>query len=179
MDNINPFISQESFKLRAIRIVGTQTSVDISYIPQDSVVSDMDGVQTVTGSYLVEKMEKVSVYNIPNITGALFGDDTTKAGRDLFLFIIYNLKRDEDFITLRHKEVCTRMHISRVTLTKAIANLVDISVIQRKSQSDYWVNPHYVFNGDKLKFFKKHYNEYIEEVAVVKRKPSQRGEKVN
>jgi DNA-binding GntR family transcriptional regulator len=45
------------------------------------------------------------------------------------------------------------MNVSRPTLLKAIQELEDVAVICKKSQSDYWINPHYIFKGNRIKYY--------------------------
>jgi predicted transcriptional regulator len=72
------------------------------------------------------------------------------------------MKPDCDFINLKTEFVCKKMKISRPTLTRAISQLIDIGVLCKKTQSEYWINPFYIFKGNRIKFYNKTYPDCIE-----------------
>jgi hypothetical protein len=159
---INPFL--QSWRLRVLQMKRKRTTADTQHI------NDNDGVileyteETVT--YTIEQQAKCSVYRLPYIDNVLFGeiDNCAKA---LFLYIIYHIPKDKDYISLSSKRVCSSMNISRPTLVKSIRQLCDIGLLCKKpSLYDYWVNPEYLFNGNRIKFAQGVKNDIVEIVEL-------------
>ena len=44
--------------------------------------------------------------------------------------------------------------------------MIDNALIARKSNSEYWVNPLFLFNGDRIKFYQEHCPECVEEIII-------------
>jgi hypothetical protein len=124
----------------------------------------VDGIitksQKVTDTVQFDQQSKCSVYYIPYIENVLFKELKSNA-RDLLLYIIYNIKSDIDFINLKQDKVCKEMFCSKPTLISSIKQLSDVAILCKKSQSEYWVNPHYIFKGNRIKFYTNYYPAYI------------------
>lgn len=157
---MNPFI--KSHELKLIEVREERKMVDSSNISEGIIMS----YETVTKTYLAEKQSKVSVYEIPYVENILF-NEIRSGGRDLLLYIMYNLKDDYDFINLKFDKVCKEMRISRPTLSSAIQQLKDVAIICRKSQSEYWINPTYIFKGNRIAYYQKYCPDCISVVAKV------------
>lgn len=159
---MNPFI--QNYKLKLVEVNEVRKMVDTSNI-SDGIITSFE---TTTKTYMAEQQKKISVYDIPYIENILF-HELSSSGRDLLLYIIYNLKEDCDTINLKAEAVCKEMNISRPTLIKAITQLKDVAVICKKSQSEYWVNPMYLFRGNRIAYYHKHCPNCVEIVAKVKK----------
>lgn len=156
---MNPFI--QSFKITVIEKDETYSVARTGDII-DGVVTKY---QKVTDTIQFEQQSKVSVYYIPYIENVLFKELKSNA-RDLLLYVVYNIKQDTDFISLKHDKVCKEMFCSKPTLISAIKQLADVAIICKKSQSEYWVNPHYIFKGNRMKFYAAYYPDYINTVNL-------------
>ena len=157
----NPFL--QNFKLQLVEISEKEKIVNTKDIHDGMVLK----FQTVQNIYSVEKQTKVSVYDIPYIENILFKNDIKSNGRDLILFVVYNLVEDQDWINLKTDRVCSKMNISRPTLLSAIRQLEDAAILCRKSQSEYWVNPFYIFKGNRINLYQKTSPGNIEVVAKI------------
>lgn len=155
---MNPFISQESFELKLLEIKKTSYKIDTSSIPKDGII--VGDYETVTRSFLVEQQKKTSLYYIPYMNNILYKELTSRS-RDLLYYIAYNLPEDQDFMNMKHSIVCRNMAISKPTLIAALRELSEVAIICRKSQSEYWINPHFIFSGSRVNFFKEHYPNKI------------------
>lgn len=119
-----------------------------------------------TKSYLVEKIRGTTIYPFEDCNNVVF-DKLTSAGLQLYLYILLNLKWEKDYINLKSIETCEILNISRVTLYKAIKQLESINVICKKSRSEYWINPKYLFNGSVVKYASKQENSEVNIVKII------------
>lgn len=143
---LNPFV--ENHPIHAIAMPRKQAitqSNDLS-TPLDKLLDT---------HYLYDNQEKVTVYRYSNksMNELLFGYLTPRS-RDLYLYIMYHIKKNEDYITLRAKDVKPNIGMSERTLTSAIKELREANVINFKAKSVYWVNPHYIFNGNRIEYYR-------------------------
>lgn len=145
---INPFL--QSWTLKVLQIKKNRTTTETKHVNENDGVILEYTEETV--NYTIEQQAKCSVYRLPYIDNVLFGeiDNCAKA---LYLYIIYHVPKDKDYISLNSKKVCAAMNISRPTMAKSVRQLCDIGLICKKpSLYDYWVNPEYLFNGNRVKF---------------------------
>lgn len=151
---MNPFLY--GYKLKLIKVNHT-TNVNTATTEYENIVK----------SYFVEAQSKTSIYYIPHAEDFLF-KKLTRNGRDVLYYIIYNLPKDSDSITLKLTKLITEMNSSRPTVYRGIGELIEHSVIAKKKKvGDYWINPHYMFNGDRIKFIKSIDEDCLERVSIV------------
>jgi hypothetical protein len=155
---MNPFL--QNFKLSLVKVYKTY------YETKTENISDgyIGKYKEVTESFLMDSQKKTAVYHIPYIENVLFSEMKSN-GRDLLLYVIYNIKEEEDFINLKLDRVCQQMKTSRPSLIKGINELSDVGVIAKKSQSEYWVNPHFIFKGNRIEHYYKNSPDSVVIVA--------------
>lgn len=149
---MNPFLKTEHGRLKVLKIHSKINTINVSKIPEDRIF--VGDVKTEISSFLMEAQEKTSVYRYSYVINTLF-KCLNSSGRDLLLYIIYKLPKDQDWIVLKYDKVLTEMGISRGTLSRAIQNLVDNAYIIKKSQSEYWINPTLLYKGSRLSYYQK------------------------
>ena len=159
-DGRNPFIV--NYRLQVIRI---NNSTSISNNDDDDSTTVLNNKR-----YLIEQQEKTSCYHIPNCLDILFKQNITSKGRDLLLYIERKLGRDNDVIELKLEKTMEDMGISKPTLIKAINELKSASIIAFKGKSVYWINPIYIFNGNRINYFKALGENYIQIVHTINNK---------
>lgn len=138
-----------------------------------SMYKDSEGGNSLTyeehsRSYHVEKTEHCKLYLQADLSKILF-EDMTSAGVYVFNYIQINLKKDKDYIQMIGKDVCETIKVSRVTLNKGLRQLESARIICKKSQSEYWINPRYFFNGNRLNYLSKEGIEF-DVVASINKK---------
>lgn len=139
----NPFIKD----INAIRIVKSTKIIDNT---------DTDVIHEENNStFLIEQDSKVSLYKL-NIE-ELFSNTTTTA-RDLFIYIVFNIRKNKDYIKINADKVSKILGVSRQSIYNSIEQLCDIAFIQEKEKDEYWVNINIVFNGSRIKFLKNNIN---------------------
>lgn len=83
------------------------------------------------------------------------------------MYISYNVAKETDIIKLDPVSVMSFVGIkSDTTYYKYIQELIDNAVIARKNNREYWINPVFIFNGDRLKFYQTTCPECIEEIQI-------------
>lgn len=143
---LNPFIVNQPIECVALpKKVAIKASNDLSE-PLDKLLDT---------HFLHDSQSKVSVfrYGKKDIYNVMFGMLTSRA-RDLFIYIMYAINKDEDYILLSAAKVKGDIGMSNRTLTEAIKELRECNIVCFKSRSIYWVNPMYIFNGNRIDYYK-------------------------
>lgn len=165
MDNdLNPFVRE--FKLKVVKRAQKSLRADVA--DSDGNPNIVRYYESVVKTFLVESQVKRTLFHIGNVENVLFGE-IGSAGRDLFLYLVYNLAPNTGTINLSSSKVCREMRISAPTYYKAIEQLEGIAVIRKKEKSIYWVNPHYVFCGDRINYYINQDEACIDEVDLTNR----------
>lgn len=157
----NPFL--QSNKLAVVEIKETYYETRTSTIDSSGHISKFKKIEE---SYFIEQQSKVNVYKTSFATNVLF-NVVKSHGRDIYIYIIHNLKENEDIIDINPTKLCTVLNISRTSIYNGIQQLIDISLLCKKFKSEYWVNPLYIFRGDRLKFYQSNCDNCTEIVAIV------------
>lgn len=145
---MNPFLI--NYELKIIEVYAEEKFANTEDVIEGVIMK----YKKETTVFQIEAQGKTSVYNIPYIENILF-KNLSNSGRDLLLYVIYNLKKNEDFINLKLEKVCKECCFSRPTALKGLKDLQDNAILYKKSQSEYWVNPHYIFNGNRINYLQK------------------------
>lgn len=149
MQNLNPFL----YKME-VNLVKTESTVFMVTTYEGSDINTPTG-QSITTTSISEVDEFTKVYQHSYINGLLkqFGN----SGRHLFLYIIYNLKKDKDIIDLNMTKICSILGIKERTYYMAVNELVLSEVIEKcvtsRKAYEYWINPKYFYIGDRKKYF--------------------------
>lgn len=150
---MNPFIKK--FPLKVVKVDETTFKIGTTQYPKDGIITDMTSVDEVKRTYLAEQRRKSSIYQNPyrvELINAL-----TPSGIKLYLWLVMHLERDNDTIEMNHAKVGKALKFSSTrTFYNAVNNLIDLEIIAKKAANEYWINPHYAFNGDRIKYYKKH-----------------------
>jgi len=73
----------------------------------------------------------------------------------LFLFVMLNLERNQDYISFSAKQVEVFTGFSENTFYKYLDELFVQEILRRKHRDCYWINPRVLFKGDRLAYFKR------------------------
>lgn len=149
---MNPFVF--NYRINVVQVNET-------YILNSTKVSNPGSLNklVVPNSYYVEKPDKTSVYHTIDITKLLFVD-LKAIGRDMFNYVVINLKKDKDYIEFDRDRVCKDMDISIATFYAAITQLVKANVLYKINTRAYYINPHFIFNGNRVDYFEGLKDEY-------------------
>jgi len=149
---LNPFLTGSSFKMmnKETRFRYTQNYTE--------------GVTTITKEItdyeIIELDEFVKVYKFSRQLG--FINALNGAGAKMYLYIQSKLPSDQDFIILKTNKVSKDLNVSVATVYNCIDNLIDAGVLCKKGNSEYWINPTILFNGNRKHYIMDNAPEKIE-----------------
>lgn len=167
----NPFL--KNFKLGVIQIVDTYFETKTSNIFADGFVGKF---KEVTEKYYIEQQKHTKLYDTPFDLNVFYGE-LKPSGRDLFNYIAYKIKDDNDDIEINVAKVSKIIRLTPITIYSAIQQLIDIGVICKKAKSLYWVNPYYMFRGDRIAFYTAQCEDCIEVKATLNKKDNKKKSK--
>lgn len=140
--DLNPFLSEK----KPIGVIVTTDTVELKVLDECSV--------TTTTSE--KEIPGCSFYENNDIAKLLF--EVGNKTRDLFLYIQLNLGFEKEVIELHYKHVCKETNMGTNSYYAALKELEEIGIISKKNLSEFWINPLYLFKGDRLSFYTKNYN---------------------
>ena len=154
---MNPFIVNQDFHLKLISVYDKHISTDRGKI-----------VET-TEKYFVEEQKSVTVYKPGNneVFSNLLFKLMSRNARDFYLYIIANIGEDRDIINLDMKRILDLMSISKTTYYVTIQELKDLCLIADNKKSDYWINPYFLFRGDRISYYKEQCPDCVKIVAKI------------
>lgn len=156
---MNPLALESTFV--AVEQTTYQNSFTETYIPTEGTIYTKFESTT---KNIKEQQPKTFVYVDDLLKSKLFTNFNSNS-RSLLLYIIYNLKQQKDFIKLTPRQIQKVMNISSNLYNKAIQELITEKIIYPKEitvkSEEYWINPHYVYNGSRLLYFLKNYPNQV------------------
>lgn len=159
---INPFVVNNP-----IRVVEVTTKKLLAKNVKDGIVYEGG---TFNDTYYIDSADKVNIYKHPvGMTDDFLFTKLNSKGRDLYLYIIHRLPKNQDYMELKLKKVCASTKMSRNSVVTALKELKIASVITPKSQSIYWINPEFMFNGNRVNFYRGEGEQCLETVGRVSR----------
>jgi len=128
---VNPFLS--NFEILAVKSNNTEYSV------------------------IVEQDKKVNVYveDVYRKTVA----ELTNNGKSLFLYIMYKLESNKDYITINKDKYMIENNITSLnTFKSSVSELKRLAIISDVATKKwtYWINPRFFFNGNRAEKFSNH-----------------------
>jgi hypothetical protein len=164
-EEVNPFVKNPNFQLTCIEIVKDYHVVDPNKV-DGGIATKRHGTRS--ESFFIDSPRHTSVFRPSRIKGLVFGS-LSQNGRDILLFIIYSLGDDVDYINLKHSRLEKELGITRQTIAKGIQQLTESFFIMKKGQSEYWVNPFFIFCGNRKNFYDKLDENIVKREAVVRK----------
>lgn len=82
----------------------------------------------------------------------------------MFLWIMYKLRAGDDLVYINRKSYMHECDVTKPTFLKATSELCDMNILkpQGKYQDLYWINPLYLYKGNRIKKYKNNV-EYKED----------------
>lgn len=144
-EEINPFVIRKDIDI--VKITDTfilhpvkkGVKSDISY-PNEQVRFVDDG-------------EKVSVYKLKKEDSNKFLREATPAAVLLRAYIIDRLGANRDYLRLTQTRLNDDIGMNHRTFSRAVKELVYWEYIEKKNRFEYWVNPHKIFHGNRVRFY--------------------------
>jgi hypothetical protein len=156
ISKINPFLKQH--RVVVIKNKKTVTSFE------EGDINSYSSTTSRTVSYEADPYVKVYTQS-KNIN--IFKRLSTTSCK-MYVYIQLSLPKNLDQITMKADEVMAFVGIkSDTTYYTYLQELIDNAIIVSKSgaRNVYWVNPYYMFNGDKVKFYKENAPDMLTEIT--------------
>jgi predicted transcriptional regulator len=123
-----------------------------SNMPSNIVNPFIIGKAIMTISYNYKKVNInyfITFYNNEGFMKSFLG--LTYAGRDVLFLVSKYINKDEDYIYISVSKFAKRLNKSIQHVYKGLSNLIDNNFITKYKGSLYWINPHFMFKGNKAK----------------------------
>lgn len=140
-DLINPFIENLTIEL-------VKFNQKVNYI-HNREIDNLSGIEIIN-NFTVEKQDCVKLYYTP-YDDKFFSSFSSKT-KEVIFYIMLNLEKEKDFILLDMEKVTKKTGISKNSFYKSIKDLIIAGLICKKSKSEYWINPKYIFRGNRKNF---------------------------
>jgi len=151
----NPFL--QSIRLK---VFVTESK---SYVIDNKDVSSIKATLSTQREF--EKDPFIKIYNDKLFFNVF--QRTSDTASKIFLYIVYTLQKDTDLVYLNAQEVMNFVGIKSVTTYyKYIQELMDNAIITRRSNSEYWINPLFLFNGNRIEYYKEHCPECLDIINI-------------
>jgi Firmicute plasmid replication protein (RepL) len=154
---INPFIINKDFELKVVEVFNR------------SIINKggRTGYVEQTSKFLIEQQSAVSFYKIGNsaVTTNYLFTMLTNAGRDLLWYIIANIGDSRDYIKLDRESICKAIGVGNTYYYKGLSELREASIITPKKNTEYWINPYFIFRGDRLEYYEQNCKDCIKVVG--------------
>lgn len=162
----NPFLYGN--KLDLVKVIENQYLGKSSSFDLDGHVTDHAKITTIVATRFIERDRKVSLYKTENIKGLIAA--LTPIATKVYLYITLSLGEQMDYVKLTLTDVQKELNIgSKNTLYKAIEELETYSIIAKKRNGEFWINPFLLFNGNRIDYFQKQYPDNVNIAATIKR----------
>jgi hypothetical protein len=81
--------------------------------------------------------------------------DLPTSAKDMVIWITLHIAYNSDVVEIREDKYCEEMGISRSTFFSAKTAITNRLIVLRASRKNtYWVNPSYLFKGNRIKVFR-------------------------
>lgn len=164
MLSANPLIRNSSIKLLRVK----QEEVYTKHYPQDSSIKLNSSTRKEISEYTIESETKVGLYHKPNgYSASQIILHLSGGACQLFLYISYVLPKGQDWIAFKVVDYCEQTGMSKMTVYKYLDELVTNLLIAKKQNGQIWINPNYIFNGNRVEYFQENCPDCIETIEVV------------
>lgn len=170
----NPFLESEkdeNFCSCSENVVSFRA---IKYIFTHKIKGENGKEKSVIDENLYDAEEKTSLFKNrtllesmlrkPN-TGKTTKDDIKESTLRLFLYILFSIRPNQDWIELGHYKIEQEINLKKTAYNTAIKQLESLSVIKKADKYRsylFHINPAIFFNGKRLDFIDKNYPKCIE-----------------
>ena len=154
---INPFINNHEITTRSKRITLSRMGRDDNIMITDTSTGEVNGTHVCTFKQVDDsKFVKLFTQNIGMIFNLKSAGIKTLT---MMVWMVQNKAINKDVIALDnitlddYAEECKEFKFSRQTLWRGIKELEQAKIVAKTIRKGYYfINPHFVFNGDRIAF---------------------------
>ncbi len=148
-EDVNPFVSIPKFRLTAVMVSKNYVQTNDSNVV-GGVKTSIDSKGT--NKVIMDSPIGTKLFRTVDAGDLVYGK-LSNHGRLVLSYIFYHLGFNMDYIRLKQDSLCEKMGVSRPIISSGIQELITNFLIMKKSQSEYWINPYYMFNGSRHKCY--------------------------
>lgn len=151
---VNPFV--RNARIKVADALSSSKNVNLKDIPRDGEIATNVKVTTTSSKFTVDRVLPSKTY-IDEETFILFMK-LSPAGRKLLDVIFYKLQKNSDIVDIGAVNCSAIMECSVRTFYSAVLDLVELGFIVKYKGSEYWINPHLIFKGNRP----EKYQDYLD-----------------
>jgi len=149
-----PIIEQQPETNPFLKMIAEEDQVKVlskDYVTK--VINHRDEISILTNNLSFEADNSTKVYNDSKRRNT-YADLTPQAIK-VFLLVIMKLERNLDYVELKIEQLQDFTGWSKNSIYKYIDELAQSALIRRRQSkhSSYWINPRYIFSGNRLEYF--------------------------
>ena len=148
-EDLNPFVTQKEFRLTAIQVSKNYVQTNENNV-KDGIKTSIDSKGT--NMVIMDSPVGTRLFRTQDAGDIVYGK-LTNHGRLILNYIVYHLGFNADCIRLKQDTLCSKLNVSRPIISSGIQELISNFFIMKKSQSEYWINPFYMWNGTRYKCY--------------------------
>lgn len=148
----NPFLKVDTVKSKTRRVVNKRGDMMMINGDTGEIVSPIAGFWQ---AQEVDSSQFIKLY----INGVKALTELTPAGTKVFELLYHEMQKNigKDQVFLLYSSVKEESDISKTTFTRGLRELIDKGFVAPSPVVGWlWLNPDYVFNGDRLAFVKEY-----------------------
>jgi hypothetical protein len=147
---VNPFIRNSGIKVAPARV--STKNVNLEDIPRFGEISANVNVRSELAKFPVDRVVPAKAYMDENSFSLFMG--LSPAGRKLLDVILFKVVKNTDRVKIGALNSSEIMGCSVRTFYSAVTDLVESGFIVKYKGSEYWINPHLVFKGNRTATYK-------------------------
>lgn len=133
-----------------------------NYTKRDSITNSNSTNVSLSYNKIGNNDSVSSIYFVHNVFEKL--THLSPSALRLVVLILSKLRLNDDSFTLDHVDILQNLDISEATFNKILVELyttkfIAPKVMTNKSRSNYWINYHYIFSGNRNRVILEKYGE--------------------
>lgn len=122
----------------------------------------------IAGFWVAEEVDSSKFVKL-FVNGVKAFSNLTTAGAKTFEYVYYEIQRNigKDKIYLNHNVITEDSKLRKATFYKGLSELIEKKFLAPTTLTGwYWINPDFVFNGDRLSFVKTYIKKKAEDTQI-------------
>jgi hypothetical protein len=144
--------------VQVIRLKNNKKTININDIPKTGEIEEEFNIDETSSKYISDRIVPVKLYlDIDSLKDYM---NLSVPGRRLLDLIMYRIKLREDRVKIEISKFAKLLECSNRTVYVGIEDLIKSSFIVKYKNSEYWINPHRFFKGDRYQVYGKKHSSF-------------------